>query len=69
MQLENKLGFQSCCFQVAGLTMLEIMKGMKRAASLLSPSVAKYSTMLTRDVAPFPEKKKKEEQKTKRDAT
>ena len=29
----------------------EIMKGMKRAASLLSPSVAKYSTMLTRDVA------------------
>jgi hypothetical protein len=29
----------------------EIMKGMKRAASLLSPSVAKYSTMLTRDPA------------------
>jgi hypothetical protein len=28
-----------------------MMKGMKRAASVLSPSVARYSTMLTRDVA------------------
>ena len=28
-----------------------MMKGMKRAASVLSPPVARYSTMLTRDVA------------------